>query len=119
MTLDETKRLLAVIVAHDRRTLGEVDVALWHSVLQDCTFGDCVHAVGAHIREMPGVWLDPGHVYSRVKGWQRADIERRHAGELHAESIKPIDRAASHHAFDAALRTFQVAIARKHDDEGS
>lgn len=50
MIASETALVLAVAAAFDARTIGDGDVAAWHSALYDLDFGACREAVIAHYR---------------------------------------------------------------------
>jgi hypothetical protein len=67
MTPEQTADLLIQHVApRDGRTIGKVDVTVWHADVGDLRFEDCCTAVAAHFRESDA-WLMPKHVRDQVK----------------------------------------------------
>jgi hypothetical protein len=65
VTRSEIARLLAVIAAFDRRTVGDADVLAWHDVLGDLDFTDADTAAKAHYRDSRE-FLMPADVRHRV-----------------------------------------------------
>jgi hypothetical protein len=61
MNLKETNQALALAQAFDRRTVGEMDVRAWHSVLGDLDAADVMEAVRHHYASETD-WIMPGHV---------------------------------------------------------
>ena len=61
MNLKETNTALAMVQAFDRRTVGEVDVRAWHSVLGDLEMADVLEAVRRHYADS-SEWMMPVHV---------------------------------------------------------
>lgn len=68
--------VLTAVAAANRRTVGEGDVDVWQAVIGDLPKDDALQAVRDHLREQPGVWLEPGHVYQRVRILIRDRLER-------------------------------------------
>ena len=68
MTRNELIDVLSVIAAATRRTVGETDVEIWGSVIGHLDKDLALEAVAMHIREKPGVWLEPGHVVANARG---------------------------------------------------
>jgi hypothetical protein len=66
MNIPETALLLAMLAANDRRTVGDVDVEVWHDALSDLPFDDCRDAVRQLIRSS-GQWITPFLVRQGVK----------------------------------------------------
>ena len=58
MNLTDTAKLLTMVAAFDRRTIGEADVTAWQAALDDLRFEDCREAVVAHFR-ISADWLMP------------------------------------------------------------
>lgn len=82
MDREDVLDLLSLVASTDNRTIGDMDVALWHQLLGKYGKDDCCDAIIAHRREQPGVWLEPGHVVQRVKAvirdrYERADPDTR------------------------------------------
>lgn len=75
MNIPETAALLAMVAASDRRTVGELDIEVWHDALSDLDFDDCRDAVRAHIRTSTD-WLLPAHVRGGAKLAKRQRLER-------------------------------------------
>jgi len=75
MNLKETNTALALVQAFDRRTVGEVDVRAWQSVLGDLEVADVMEAVRRHYADNSD-WMMPAHV-------------RRGAAEIVAERNRP------------------------------
>lgn len=66
MNITETSAILAMLAAHDRRTVGDIDVELWHDALDDLPFDDCRNAV-RHLIRNSGDWITPYLVRQGVK----------------------------------------------------
>jgi hypothetical protein len=71
--------LLTIVSVNDKRTTGENDVLLWHSLIGHLDKDDCSDAIMAHFRECPNEYLKPGHVLERVRAvirdrYERADL---------------------------------------------
>lgn len=75
MTKTETARLLAVISAFDRRTVGEAEVEAWYLVVGDLTGEDCAHAVREHYARTTD-WLMPAHVRAGVRRMRAERLDR-------------------------------------------
>lgn len=76
MTKQEIALLLAVVQAGDRRTVGEADVELWFHVAGEVPLDFAKTAALAHFRDRPGVWLEPGHIWSRWRDHRRDQLAR-------------------------------------------
>ena len=76
MNRDEVIDDLTAVAANDRRTVGDADVVVWQGVIGDLPADLALKAVVAHIRERPGVWLEPGHVYQRAREMMRDELAR-------------------------------------------
>lgn len=79
MTKAQVAALLRLIQAFDRRTVGEVDVTVWHDAAT--TAGWRADAASRAVRSLlaegePGQWLTPAHVTQRLREVRR-DIARR------------------------------------------
>ncbi len=75
MNVQETAKLLAVVVAYDGRQVGESTVAAWYDVLRDLPYDQCEEAVRLHYRNDPG-WLMPSQVRSLVKNLRNERASR-------------------------------------------
>lgn len=77
MTKAEVAKLLAIVQAFDRRTVGEADVTAWHEVARLAGWRPehAFRAVTEHFSS-GGEWLTPGHVTDRIRAARR-DISRR------------------------------------------
>lgn len=95
--------VLAAVAAADRRTVGNADVTVWEAVIGNLPKELCLAAVRDHLRCCPGVWLEPGHVYQRVRAMQRDLLEREsdEAREARQQALEakaaadPVEPAAS------------------------
>ncbi|HXH77145.1 hypothetical protein [Nocardioides sp.] len=67
MNIPETSALLAMVAANDRRTVGDIDVEVWHDALDDMPFEDCRAVVRAHVRQSLSSWLSPSDIRAGVK----------------------------------------------------
>jgi hypothetical protein len=68
MTPEEVFDLLTQKIApRDGRTVGKVDVAIWHEDISDLDYADACEAVARHFRQAPDTWLKAGHVRAIVK----------------------------------------------------
>ena len=79
MNRDDVIDVLTAVVAADRRTVGHADVDIWRAVIGDIPKDLALQAVRDHLREQPGVWLEPGHVYQRARVFMRDQLEREPA----------------------------------------
>ena len=68
--------VLTVVAAATRRTVGDADVDIWQAVIGDLPKDLALSAVRTHLRDCPGVWLEPGHVYGLVRSKLRDQLER-------------------------------------------
>jgi hypothetical protein len=75
MTRDDVIDVLTAVAAADRRTVGHSDVDVWQAVIGDLPRDFALRAVRDHLREQPGVWLEPGHVYQRSRLMMREELE--------------------------------------------
>lgn len=99
MNRNDVIDVLSVVAGASRRTIGEVDVDVWQGVIGDLPRDAALKAVRDHLRESPGVWLEPGHVYQRAKAALRDIAEKEHTKQLVDEG-----RVARQAALDAANR---------------
>lgn len=90
MTRDDVIDVLTVVAAGDRRTVGQADVDVWFAVIGDLDKDLALRAVRDHLRECPGVWLEPGHVYQRARAIRRDQLEREpdHAREARQRALE-------------------------------
>lgn len=87
MNKSQVGDLLTVIVAFDRRTIGEADIEAWHLILADLPLEDCAQAVKDHYTESRD-WIMPVDVRN---GAIRIDRRRRGAirnAELDAQKAR-------------------------------
>ena len=70
MNRDDVIDVLTAVSAADRRTVGQADVDVWQAVIGDLPKDLAFQAVRDHLREKPGVWLEPGHIYECP--WRKA-----------------------------------------------
>lgn len=71
MNRNDVIDVLSVVAAATRRTVGEVDVEIWQGIIGPLAKDIALEAVRDHLRDKPGVWLEPGHVYQRAREIQR------------------------------------------------
>lgn len=71
MNHSETVKLLALMAAMDRRTVGDAEVMAWQGVLSDVDFEDAAEAVRRHYRESDE-YLMPVHVRRGADAVRRA-----------------------------------------------
>jgi hypothetical protein len=76
MNRNDVIDLLSAIAAADRRTVGKADVEVWQQVIGELPKGLAIQAMRDHWREEPGVWLEPGHIFQRVRAFMRDHLER-------------------------------------------
>jgi hypothetical protein len=85
MTRDDVIDVLTAVAAATRRTVGTADVEVWQAVIGDLPLMGMVKgkrenlallAVRDHLKECPGVWLEPGHVFQRVRAFVRDELEK-------------------------------------------
>jgi hypothetical protein len=101
MTKAEVARLLAMIAAFDRRTIGEADVEAWHLILADLDTNDCANAVRDHYATQRD-WIMPADVRNAAVRTQRkraadlaiaereAQIEAENGGVLAFRTVPAI-----------------------------
>jgi hypothetical protein len=98
--------VLSVVAAATRRSVGETDVDVWQAVIGDLSKDQCLLAVRDHLRERPGVWLEPGHIVERVKAKRRDELDRE-SDEERDERQQALERKV---AEDVAELAEQKAI---------
>lgn len=76
MNRDDVIDVLSVVAAATRRTVGETDVDVWQAVIGDLRKDHALRGVRDHLREKPGVWLEPGHIVERVRARRRDELDR-------------------------------------------
>lgn len=99
MNRDELIDVLTVVAGAYNRTIGETDIQVWGPVLADVPKAHALEAVRQHLRECPGVWLEPGHIYQRWKAFRRDQSEKEHTQRVLEEG-----RAARNLALEQANR---------------
>ncbi len=107
MTPNDIIDILTVIAAADRRTIGENDVILWHKIIGDLPKDDAMQAVLDHVREQPGVWLEPGHIVAGVRAIRRDRAMRQPLEQIeaHNDRLTPrITELAEAKSIDTALK---------------
>ncbi|MES5383874.1 hypothetical protein [Mycolicibacterium conceptionense] len=67
MNRNDVIDVLSVVAAATRRTIGETDVEVWQRIIAPLPKDVAMEAVRDHLRDKPGVWLEPGHVYQRAR----------------------------------------------------
>src|SRR6476620_11382432 len=110
MNRDDVIDVLTAVAAADRRTVGEADVDVWQAVIGDLPKDLALQAVRDHLREKPGVWLEPGHIYERVRAIRRDQLEREpdQHREPRQEAVTPkaIEDFAERRALPVGARQF-------------
>lgn len=76
MTRDDVIDVLTAVAAADRRTVGDADVDVWQAIIGELTKDFALQAVRDHLRDRPGVWIEPGHVYQRARALRRDEMDR-------------------------------------------
>lgn len=76
MNRNDVIDVLSVVAAATRRSVGEADVSIWEPIIGSLPKDLALQAVRDHIRDSPGVWLEPGHVYQRARAIRRDEMER-------------------------------------------
>lgn len=66
MNINETTQALALAQAFDNRTVGEVNIRAWHSVLGDADAADVMTAIRDHYAETTE-WIMPAHIRTAVR----------------------------------------------------
>lgn len=97
MTATEVGSLLGMCAVIDNRTVDEMTVGAWQTLLDGFGFDECREAVLAHYRDSTE-WILPAHItqLAREARRQRAELERKQAegrmleGELSAEEKQKI-----------------------------
>lgn len=114
MTRDDVIDVLSVVAAATRRTVGNADVEIWQAVMGDLPKEPALKAVRAHLRECPGVWLEPGHIVARVRAERRDELEKESDEErearraaLDAKVARDVDELAAAKALPPAGLKFQ------------
>ncbi len=85
MNHDEMVDVLSVVAAATRRTIGRADVEIWMGVCGDVPEDFARQAIRDHMRDNPGVWLEPGHIWQRWKAYRRDESGREVARGIHAD----------------------------------
>ena len=110
----EIARLLTMAAAFDRRTLGEADVAAWHSVLDDLDFPEAESALKAHYADTRE-FVMPSDIRRRAIASRRDRANRAENARIMAELHGPKPDA------DTYARGFALAASAlrppDHDDD--
>ena len=93
MNRNDVIDVLSVVAAATRRTIGEADVEIWQGVIGDDDKQLALKAVRDHLRDQPGVWLEPGHVHQRVRAMVRDQLERE-PREVQAARMEALEAKA-------------------------
>jgi len=93
VNLSQTAKLLGAMAAFDRRTVGDMDVAAWQSVLADIDFDDGLLAVREWYADNTE-WMMPAHVRRATERMQQ-ERERaaRSTGWAPGQAGVPKDQA--------------------------
>jgi hypothetical protein len=102
MTKAETARLLALIAAFDKRTVGETEIEAWHLIIGHLDPQDCAEAVRQHFTDSTA-YLMPAHIVKaatlageRREGRRRvAELEAQRLAEqrqIEAAPVEPVNR---------------------------
>lgn len=71
MNRNELIDVLTAVGVAKSRAMGQTDLDIWGGIIGEFTYDEAIKAVTAHLKESPGVWLEPGHVYQRVMAERR------------------------------------------------
>jgi len=97
MTPEEVFHLLTQKIApRDGRTIGKVDVAIWHEDISDLDYRDACEAVARHFRQSPDTWLKAGHVRAlvrkireeRLDGFQYVPVEGDQDPQVYLQAFR-------------------------------
>ena len=90
MNVEETSNLLTAIQNVDNRRIDDATVLVWHEIVGDLPFADCLMAVTRHFGESTD-YLMPVHVVQGAREIERERIRRAdHRRAL--ESARPAER---------------------------
>lgn len=84
MTESEVAKILTMIAAFDRRTIGEADVEAWHLILGDIDAQDAATAVRNHYADR-STWIMPADVRGAAIVLDRKRRGARRVAEIEAE----------------------------------
>lgn len=89
MNRNELIDVLTAVGVAKSRAMGQTDVDIWGGIIGEFTYDEAIKAVTAHLKESPGVWLEPGHVYQRVMAERRltAMKETREESDARMEAL--------------------------------
>lgn len=104
MNRNDVIDVLTAVSAADRRTVGQADVDVWQAVIGDLDRGLAIQAVRDHLRDKPGVWLEPGHVAQRVRAVVRDCLDRETLEHREARQAQLDGRITEHVAEIAASK---------------
>lgn len=76
MNRDDMIDVLSAVAGAYNRTIGNADVEIWMRVCGDVPKEFALEAVLEHLRDKPGVWLEPGHIYQRWKAYRIDQLAR-------------------------------------------
>ena len=103
MNRNDVIDVLSVVAAATRRTVGEADVEIWQGVIGSDDRELALKAVRDHLRDCPGVWLEPGHVHQRVRTMVRDQLEREPL-EVQAARMEALEAKAKEDIAELAER---------------
>lgn len=109
MNLEETDRLLTLIQNVDKRRIDDATVLVWHEIVGELSFADCVMSVTTHFRESTD-YLMPAHIVRGARELERKRIreERERLAIEQAPETDPrplSDRSAEIREFVAGVRS--------------
>lgn len=76
MNRNDVVDVLSVVASASRRSIGETDVDVWQAVIGGLPKDYALQAVRDHLRDEPGVWIEPGHIYQRARALRRDELDR-------------------------------------------
>ena len=88
MTRDELLDVLEVVAAAKSKTMSQADARIWFEIIGSLSKAVAMEAVRDHLRDKPGVWMEPGHIYQRGR-----EIMRNASLNAVAKDVPPQPRA--------------------------
>ena len=93
MNREDIIDILTAVAAVDHRTIGQTDVTLAR-LIGDLPKDLAIRAVIDHRRECPGEYLEPGHIYQRVRAIRQDMFQREPLEDIEAHNDRTDERLA-------------------------
>lgn len=111
MNFDDTKQLLARVVALDNRTVDAMTITVWMEVLADYTLDEALWALREFARTNTTDYLRPAHLAAIINRKRREHAMSNPRGGQHADEWLAFETEVAHAAVENKTnRTKRLAV---------